>query len=87
MFKYGIFDFLYVHQVVTSFARTEILLLVSTIFDQIFIFSPNDSPSQIMKTFFLFHLNSFLRCPFFCNFSLFLYTIQTQKEEWKWNNS
>ena len=34
--------------------------LLSTIFYQIFIFSPNDSPSKTMKNVFLFHLkNSF----------------------------
>ena len=34
------------------------LKLVSTIFYEIFIFSPNDSPSKTMKNVFLFHLKS-----------------------------
>ena len=45
--------------------------LVSTIFYQIFIFSPNDSPSQTEKCFFFSSKKLFLfsRYSNFCNFS------------------
>ena len=36
----------------------KILKLVSTIFYQFFIFSPNDNPSKTGKKCFLFHLKS-----------------------------
>ena len=47
------------------------LKLVSTIFCETFIFSPNDSPSKIMKNdFILFKkLFSFLKYSVFCNFA------------------
>ena len=45
------------------FSQQEFLKLVSTIFYQIFIFSPNDSPSKTMKNIFLLHLKSSFRSP------------------------
>ena len=66
------------------------LKLVSTIFYQIFIFSPNDSPPKTMKNVFYFicFSNSFLSqdIQFFWNFSLLSQTFQIQKDKWKWNN-
>ena len=64
------------------------LKLVSTIFYQFFIFSPDDSPSKTEKCF-LFHLkNSFLSrdIQFFVIFSLPFHAFQIQKNKWKWNN-
>ena len=57
------------------------LKLVSTIFYQIFIFSPNNSPLKTMKKFFFpsKKLFSFSRCSSFCSFSLPFHTFQIQK--------
>ena len=65
------------------------LKLVSVIFYQIFIFSPNVRPSKTMKNVFLFHRKSSFRfrdIQFFVIFSLLFHTFQIQKGEWKWNN-
>ena len=65
------------------------LKLVSAIFYQIFIFSPNGNPSKIMKNVFLFHPKSSFRSQdiqVFVVFSLPFYTFQIQKDKWKWNN-
>ena len=64
------------------------LKLVSAIFYQIFIFSPNDSPSKTEKCF-LFHLKSSFRSrdiQIFVIFSHPFHTFQIQKDKWKWNN-
>ena len=63
------------------------LKLVSAIFYQIFIFSPNDSPSKTGK-YFLFHLkSSFCAQDIQVFVFLFLSTLfQIQKNKWKWNN-
>ena len=53
----------------------QLLKLVSTIFCQIFIFSPNDKK--------LFSLSRYSN---FCIFSLPFHTFQNQKNKWKWNN-
>ena len=50
-------------------------LFMSTIFYQIFIFSPNDSPLKTMKS-----------VKFFVIFSLSFYTFQIQTEKWECNN-
>ena len=63
--------------------------LVSTIFYQIFIFSPNDSPSQTVKSAFFFHLKSsfcFRDIQIFVIFPLPFHIFQIQKDKWKWNN-
>ena len=69
--------------------RTQnILKLLSSIFYQIFIFSPNDSPLKTEKCF-LFHLKSSFRSrdiQVFVVFSLSFHTFQIQKVKWKWNN-
>ena len=65
------------------------LKLLSAIFHQIFIFSPNNSPSKTMKKF-LFHLKSCFRSrdiQIFVIFSLLFHTFQIQKGKWKWSNS
>ena len=58
--------------------------LVSAIFYQIFIFSPNDNPSKIEKCI-LFHLKSslFLSSQIFVIFPLPLHTFQIQKNRGK----
>ena len=64
------------------------LKLVSTIFYQIFIFSPNDSPSKTIKNVFYF----IKKAPFvleifkFLYFFPFLCPFQTRKDKRKWNN-
>ena len=63
------------------------LKLVSTVFYQIFIFSPNDSLSKTMKNVFSFHLKSSFRSQdiqIFVVFSFPFHTFQNQKD--KWNN-
>ena len=65
------------------------LKLVFTIFYQIFIFSPNDSPSKTVENVFLFHLKSSFcsqDIQLFVIFSLPFHTYQIQKDKWKWNN-
>ena len=65
------------------------LKLVSAIFYQIFIFSPNDSPLKTMKKCFLFHRkSSFLFRDFqiFVIFSLPFRTFQIQKGKWRSND-
>ena len=65
------------------------LKLVSAIFYQIFIFSPNDSPSKTIKNVFLFHRKSSFRSrdiQIFVIFSLPFHTFQIQKDKWKCNN-
>ena len=64
------------------------LKLVSGIFYQFFIFSPNDSSSKTMQSF-LFHLKiSFCSqdIQFFVIFPIPFRTFQIQKDIWKWNN-
>ena len=73
----------------TSQIQMKNLKLMSTIFYQIFIFSPNDSPSKTMKSVFLFHLKSSFRprdIQIFVIFSLPLHNCQIQKDKWKQNN-
>ena len=65
--------------------------LVSAIFDQIFIYSPNDSPSKTMKSVFYFIYKAYLHSQdshFQCFefFSRPFHTFQIQKDKWKWNN-
>ena len=65
------------------------LKLVSAIFYEIFIFSPNDSPSKTMKNVFFFNLKSFFRSQdiqVFVIFSPPFHTFQIQKDKWKYNN-
>ena len=65
------------------------LKLVPAIFYQIWIFSPNASPSKAMKNVFLFHLKSSFRSrdiQIFIIFSLPFHTFQIQKGKWKCNN-
>ena len=57
------------------------LKLVSAIFYQIFILSPNVSPLKTMKK--LFHSRDI---QIFGIFSLPFHTFQIQKDKWKWNN-
>ena len=64
------------------------LKLVSAIFYQIFIFSPNDSPLKTEKCF-LFHLKSSFCSRDIQNFVFFCLPFQTfhnEKGKWKWNN-
>ena len=64
------------------------LKFVSAIFYQIFIFSPNDTPSKTVKNV-LFHLKSSFcsqDIQIFVIFPLPLHTFQVQKNKWKWNN-
>ena len=66
----------------------QLLKLVSAIFYQFFIFSPNDGSSKTEK-YFLFHLKSsfcFRNIQFFVFFSLPSHSFQIQKDKWKWNN-
>ena len=61
------------------------LKLMSAIFYQIFIFSPNDSPLKTMKNV-LFHLKSYVRSQdiqIFVIFFLPFHTFQIQKGKWK----
>ena len=64
------------------------LELMSAIFHQIFIFSPNDSPSKTMKCFFISSkkLFLFLKYSNFCKFFLSFPHFQIQKDKWKWND-
>ena len=65
------------------------LKLVSAVFYQIFIFSPNDSLSKTIKNVFLFNLKSSFRSQdvqIFVFFSLPFHIFQTQKDKWDWNN-
>ena len=62
------------------------LKLVSTIFYQIFIFSPNDSLLKTMKKCFLFHLKSTFcsrDIQIFVIFSIPFHTFQLQNDKWK----
>ena len=63
------------------------LKFVSAIFYQIFIFSPNDSPSKTVKNvFYLFHLKSSFRSrdiELFVIFSLPFHTFQIQRDKRK----
>ena len=64
------------------------LKLVSTIFYQFFIFSPNDSSSKTGKCF-LFYLKSPFRSQDIQTFvfsPLPFHFFQIQKDKWKWNN-
>ena len=63
------------------------LKLVSAIFHQFFIFSPNDSPSKTERCF-LFHLKSSFPqdIQIFVFFPRPFHFFQIQKEKWKWNN-
>ena len=64
------------------------LKLVSIIFYQFFIFSPNDSHSKTEKCF-LFHVKSSFCSQDFQIFVFFLlpfHFFQIQKDKWKWNN-
>ena len=54
-------------------------------FYQIFIFSPNDSPSKTIKNVLLCSFRS-RDIQIFVIFSLPFYTFQIQMEKWKWNN-
>ena len=66
-----------------------LLKLVSAIFYQIFILSPNNSPSKTVQNVFLFHLKSSFRSldiQIFVIFPLPFHTFQIQKNKWKWNN-
>ena len=61
------------------------LKFVSTIFYQIFIFSPNDNYEKC----FLFHIKSSFRSrdiQIFVIFSLLFHTFHIQIDKWKWNN-
>ena len=65
-----------------------LLKLVSTIFYQFFIFSPNDSLLKTEK-YFLFHLKGlfhFQDIQIFVIFYLPFHTSQIQKYKWNWNN-
>ena len=64
------------------------LKLAFTIFYQIFIFSPNDSPLKTMKCFLFYLKTSFHSwdIQIFVIFSLPFHTFQIQKDKWKWNN-
>ena len=69
--------------------KSTILKLVSAIFYQIFIFTPNCSPLKTMNNIFLFHLKSSFRSrdiQIFVIFPLPFHTFQIQKDKWKWNN-
>ena len=68
---------------IPSFLPSPLLKLVSAIFYQIFIFSPNDNPSKTMKNVFLFHLKSSFPSQdihIFVTFPLSIYTVHIQKE-------
>ena len=62
--------------------------LVSAIFYQICIFSPNASPLKTMKNVFVLSkkLFLFLRYSNFYGFFLPFHTFQIQRDKWKWNN-
>ena len=65
------------------------LKLVSAIFYEIFIFSPNDIPSKTVEKYFLFHLKSTFHSQdiqMFVIFPLPFHTFQIQKNKCKWNN-
>ena len=67
----------------------EYLKLVSAIFYQTFIFSPNDSPLQNCEKYFLFHIKSSFRSrdiQILMIFYLPFHTLLIQKDKWKWNN-
>ena len=54
-------------------------------FYQIFIFSPNDSPSKTMKNVFLFRIKSSFcshDIQFFVNFLVPFHTFRTLKDKW-----
>ena len=55
-------------------------------FYQIFIFSPNDSPSKTIKNVFYFIEKALFIFEIFIIFSLTFHTFQIQKDKWKWNN-
>ena len=60
------------------------LKIVSTIFYQFFIFSPNDDPLKTTKNVFYFIWKALFVLKVF-NF-LWVFPFQIQKDEWKWNN-
>ena len=63
------------------------LKLVSAIFYEIFIFSPNEKkPFKNYEKCFLFHLKSSFGSRDIQIFSLPFHTLQIQKAKWKWNN-
>ena len=54
-------------------------------FFQIFIFSSNDSPSKIIKKYFLFYGKSSFRSQDIQIFCIFpFHNFQIQKDKWKW---
>ena len=55
---------------------------MSAIYDQIFIFSPNDSSSKTIKERFLFRQES----SFYSQDIQIFHTFQIQKDKWKRNN-
>ena len=76
----GLFSFVGLSKIV--FVKS-LLKLVSAIFYQIFIFSPNDGPSKAVKNL-LFHLKSSFcsqDIQFFVIFSLPFHTFQIQKNK------
>ena len=71
-----------------SIVHYQILRNIVRYFFEIFIFSPNDSPSKI-RIFFLSHQKSSFRSrdiQIFVIFSLPFHNFQIQKDKWKWNN-
>ena len=65
------------------------LKLLSSILYQIFIFSPNDSPSKTIKKVFFISSKIYFRSwniQIFVISSLPFHTFQIQKYKWKWNN-
>ena len=62
--------------------------LVSAIFYEIFIFSPNDSPSKSIKNVFILLKSSFRSrdIQIFVIFPHPFHTFQFQKDKWKGNN-
>ena len=62
-----------------------LLKLVTTIFYQILIFSPNDSPSKTIKNVFYF-IEKALFVLEISKFLFLFHTFQIQKDKWKWNN-
>ena len=65
------------------------LTQMSTIFYQIFIFSPYDSLLKTIKNVFFLHLKGSFHSQdiqIFVIFSLPFHIFQIQKDKWKWNN-
>ena len=82
------YQFTYKQKNCSAGVQFQYLKLVFAIFDQFFIFSPNDSPLKHEKCF-LFHLKSSFRSQdiqIFFIVSLPFQTFQIQKGRWKWNN-